>query len=358
MNNPAGVAFVGAGFIAYLHLLAVRDIPGLNLVALASRSRDVAEHRARIFDVDAYTFDNLDEMIERKDVDIVFILSPNSLHAEHALKAIGAGKHIVVEKPITVNLDEADKIVEAADTAGVGIGYAENQVFAPLILKARELIAQGAIGKIKKASGVCGHGGPSPFGWFRKPEFAGGGTHVDLGSHALETLLYLIGKPPVKSVKSCKMIETPEGGIDGKTEAVMEAENGIEISMVSSWLETDDDFSYEVEGEKGRIRAVMSPAPQFLTLFHANGDTENIEFPGQFDMRLNKYLASSGYIGQLAHFEQCFRKGDTPSESGTDGKNVLRILLAGYMSAAANGPIELSSEIPTDKTPVQLWLGD
>lgn len=357
MNDPAGAAFVGAGFIAYMHLLAVRDNPKMKLVALASRSKEVAEHRARIFAAESYTFDNLDKLLKRKDVDIVFVLSPNSLHARHALAAIKAGKHIIIEKPMTVTLAEADKVIKAAEKAGVIIAYAENQVFAPLLMKMRELIADGAIGKIRGASGICGHGGPSPFGWFRKPKFAGGGAHVDLGSHALESLLYLIGKPSVKTVTSCSMVEAPEGGIDGKAEAVMETEDGIKIKMISSWLETVDDFSYEVKGSKGRISATYSPAPQFLTLFDAKGNAENIEFPGQFDLRLNKYLASSGYVGQIVHFEECFRKGETPSESGTDGRNVMRILLAGYLAAAKKRPVKLSSDIPMDKTPVQLWLG-
>jgi predicted dehydrogenase len=358
MNNPAGAAFIGAGFIAYLHLMAVRDNPRMKLVAVASRSKEMAEHRARIFDADPYTFNELDKLLKRKDIDIVFVLSPNSLHARHALAAIKAGKHIIIEKPMTMTLAEADKVVTAAEKAGVLIGYAENQVFCPLLMKMRELIEEGAIGKIKSASGICGHGGPSPFGWFRQPKFAGGGAHVDLGSHTLESLLYLIGKPPVKTVQSCMMIEAPEGGIDGKAEAVMETEDGVNIKMISSWIETDDNFSYEVKGTKGRITAMFSPPPQFLTRHDTKGNTENIEFPGQFDMRLNRYLASSGYVGQVEHFEECFRTGETPLESGIDGKNIMRILLAGYLSAGKKRAVKLSSNIPMDKTGVQLWLGD
>lgn len=357
MNDPAGAALIGAGYVAYLHLLAVRNNPNMKLVALASRSKEIAEHRARIFDTEPYTFSDLGGLLKRKDVDIVFVLSPNSLHARHALAAIKAGKHIIIEKPMTVTLAEADNVIAAAEKAGVMIGYAENQVFAPLLMKMRELIADGAIGEITSASGICGHGGPSPFGWFRNPKFAGGGAHVDLGSHTLETLLYLIGKPPVKTVTSCRMVETPEGGIDGRAEAVLETEDGIEMKMMSSWLETEDNFSYEVTGSTGRITAMVNPPPQFLTLFDATGNAENIEFPGQFDMRLNRYLASSGYVGQIAHFAECFRTGETPSESGMDGKNVLNILLAGYLSAGRKRPVKLASAIPPDKTPVRLWLG-
>ncbi|RJP15572.1 MAG: gfo/Idh/MocA family oxidoreductase [Candidatus Abyssobacteria bacterium SURF_5] len=357
MNKPAGVAFIGAGFISYLHLFAVRSNPNLKLLAIASQSKEVAEHRARIFDAAPYTFSNLGDMLARKDIDIVFVLSPNSLHAEHALAAIRAGKHLVIEKPLAITLAEAKKVTETATAAGVSIGYAENQVYSPLLLKAREMIADGALGAVKSALGFCGHGGPPPNGWFRKPQFAGGGAHLDLGSHTLESVLFLTGKPPIKRVKSCVLAEAPDGGIDGKGEAVLETKDGVEITCVSSWLETEESFHYEVQGEKGRLRAAFSPPPQFLTFYHADGEVENIDIPAQFDMRLNRYLASGGYVGQVEDFERCFRTGEIPMESALDGERVLRILTAGYLSAREKRPLDLTSPLPMEKTPIQIWLG-
>ncbi len=356
MNKHAGVAFVGAGFISYLHLVAIRSNPNTKLVAIASRSMDIAENRGRIFDAEPYTFGNLKKMFERKGVDIVYVQSPNSLHAEHALPAIKAGKHVVMEKPMTVTLAEADNVVNAAKSAGVGIGYAENQVFPPLMVKARETIARGAIGKVKSVVGFCGHGGPSMSGWYRKPEFSGGGANIDLGPHTLESALYLAGKPPIKRVKSCALTKSEKGDLDVKAEFVLESENGIGFNITSSWLEPEDSFYYEVTGEKGVLKAVFEPAPQSLSL-STGGESEDIDFAGRFDMSVRAYVASMGYIDQLTHFEKCFRSGSTPSESGIDGRNVLRILTAAYLAMKESRPVELSSNIPTDKTPVQVWLG-
>ncbi|GAB4332252.1 MAG: oxidoreductase [Candidatus Abyssubacteria bacterium] len=353
MNKPAGVAFIGAGFIAYLHIIAIRSNPNTKLVAVASRSKKIAENRARIFNAEPYTFDNLGEMLARKDIDIVFVQSPNSLHGEHALAALAAGKHLIMEKPMTITLAEADSIISAANSAGLRVAYAENQVFAPLIIKARELIEQGQIGKVLSVTGYCGHGGPSPSGWYRKAQFSGGGAHIDLGPHTLEASLYLAGKPRVERVKSCLMTEAPEGIIDGRAEAVLECEHGIELHVTSSWLDADDQFYYEVKGSNGSLKAVFSPPPQFLTLYRPNGEAEDIEFPGRFDMHLDKFLGSSGYIGQLEHFETCFRTGTVPRESAIDGRNVLQILAAGYLSAATHRPATLA-DVPLDKTPIQL----
>jgi predicted dehydrogenase len=202
-------------------------------------------------------------------------------------------------------------------------------------------------------TGYCGHGGPSPSGWYRKAQFSGGGAHIDLGPHTLEASLYLAGKPRVERVKSCVMTEAPEGVIDGRAEAVLECEDGIEIRFASSWLDAEDQFYYEVQGDKGSIKAVFSPPPQFLTLYRASGKAEDIEFPGRFDMHLDKYLGGMGYIGQLEHFATCFRTGAVPRESAIDGRNVLQILAAGYLSAATNRPAQLT-DVPLDKTPIQL----
>lgn len=356
MNKPAGVAFIGAGFISFLHIIAIRSNPNTKLVAVASRSKGMAENRARIFNADCYTFDELDKMLARKDIDIAYVQSPNSAHARHAVAALKAGKHIVIEKPMTVTLKEAEEIVSAAKNAGVEIGYAENQVFAPVVMKARELVADGAIGKVKRVTAFCGHSGPSKAGWFWKPQFSGGGANIDLGPHTLETSLYLAGKPPIKRVRSCAMTKSDDGAIDVKAEMILESEDGIELSVTSSWLETEDNFWYEVSGEKGDLKCVFAPVPQFLTLLPKGGEPEDIDFPGRFDLHLDKYIASSGYLGQLDHFEECFRKGVTPLESGIDGKNVLRILAAAYLSAARGQPVELASAIPADKTPIELWL--
>jgi predicted dehydrogenase len=230
-------------------------------------------------------------------------------------------------------------------------------VFCPLIVKAREVIAQGAIGRVKSVVGFCGHGGPSVSGWYRKPALSGGGANIDLGPHTLETALYLGGKPPIKRMKSCALTKSEQGHLDVRAEMVLESENGVKFNITSYWLETEDSFCYEVSGEKGKIKAVFEPVPQSLTLSPNGGEPEDIDFPGRFDMSVRAYVASMGYVDQLAHFEKCFRSGKTPSESGVDGRNVLRILMSGYMSAAQERPIELSSDMPADRTPVQAWLG-
>lgn len=357
MNSPAGVAVVGAGFISYMHVLAIRDTPGTRLVAVASRSRALAEHRGRIFDAAPYTFDALDEMCGRPDVDIAIVASPVYLHAAHAQAAIRARKHVIVEKPFMLTVAEAEAVEAAARAAGVGVGYAENLVFTPVVSTARRLIAEGAVGTVSRVRGVFVHGGPQRNTWFWDPRLAGGGAHLDLGSHALEVARDLAGKPEIGAVASCRMTRRDGGGVDLTAECVLETANGVEISVASSWEEPNESCRFEVTGDRGVLRIAQQPAPQSLTLQWAGAGVEDVDFPGRFDLTVDAYLGSFGYSGQLAHFAECFRTGRTPAESAADGSAVLRILAAGYLAAARGQRVDVRRDVPSDRAPIQLLDG-
>jgi len=355
VNQPAGVALIGAGFISYMHVLAARADPSLRAVALASRSTQMAEHRARIFGIDACSFDSLAEMLARDDVDIAVVASPVALHHEHTLAAIRAGLHVVVEKPMVMTLAEAAQIEAAARAAKVLIGYAENQAFTPLVAKARERIVAGAVGRVQRVIAVFEHGGPPRRSWFFDPRLAGGGAHLDLGAHALEVALCLIGKPRVTRVAVCKMARDGERGVDLTAVCELETASGIQMQISSSWAARKGACRYEVHGDAGTLTARFEPAPQSLTVKTANGE-EDVDFPGGFDLRVDTYLTSLGYIGQTRHFAECFRNRTTPAESARDGENVLRVLAAGYMAARTSRSVEVA-DVPPDRTPIQLLDG-
>lgn len=355
MNDPAGVALIGAGFISYFHVLSVRGLANLRLCAVASRSAAQAEHRARIFAADPYTFAELPAVLARPDVDIVIVESPVYLHAEHALAALAAGKHVIIEKPLVLTLAEAEAVEAAAHAARRGVGYAENQVFTPLAERAREIVASGAIGRVRRVSGVFKHGGPPRGSWFWSPQLAGGGAHLDLGSHALAVALHLAGVRDVSRVASCRMERESGDGVDVVADAVMMTADGIEVRTESSWRERRDNCVFEVVGDDGVLRAAFSPAPQSLILRRGDRE-ETIDVPGQFALRFDALVAGMGYSGQLAHFAACFAAGETPRQSAHDGARVLRILAAGYLAAARGRAVEVA-EVPRDRSPIQLLDG-
>lgn len=260
MSSVRGAAFVGAGFISYMHNYALR-VCGAKLVAIASNSRRVAEHRAHIFDAEPYTFAEVERMLGRPDVDMVFILSPNAFHARHALAALHAGKHVVLEKPMALTLSDAREMIGLAEKQRLQIGYAENQVFSPVVRRARELVAEGVVGKVRRVVAFVGHSGPAPEGWFWSPALAGGGAQFDLGSHTVEAALYLAGQPSVRAVTRARLIEHASG-VDCRAQAVIACADDIELDLTTSYVEPDESMWYEVHGHRGMLRCVFSPAPR------------------------------------------------------------------------------------------------
>jgi myo-inositol 2-dehydrogenase/D-chiro-inositol 1-dehydrogenase len=356
MSGTRGVAFVGAGFISYMHNYALRVYGGAQLMAIASNSRRMAEHRAHIFAAEPYVFSDLDRMLARPDVETVFILSPNALHARHALAALRAGKHVVVEKPMALTLAEARAIVELAEKTRLQVGYAENQVFSPVVRRARELVAGGAVGKVQRVVAFVGHGGPAPDGWFWNPALAGGGAQFDLGSHTVEAALYLAGQPQIRRVERAVLTAHPSG-VDSRAEAVLVSADGIEFQLTTSYVEPEESMWYEVHGDRGVVRCVYSPAPlaQQITLSAPGEQPQDIDFPHRYEMlRVDRYIGSMGYVDQAVHFLDCFQSGRTPSESAADGARVLAILAAIYLAAGRRRPVDVA-EVPADVAPVDLW---
>jgi predicted dehydrogenase len=344
-----GVALIGAGYISYLHVLGARATPGLAVKAVASRSRAAAEHRGRIFDADAYTLESLEEMLTRDDVDIAIVAGPNSLHFEHAMAAIRQGKHVVIEKPMVLTLAEANALARAAAARGVGIGYAENLVFAPIVERAREVVTSGVLGRITRATCDFKHGGPSTTGWFRSATLAGGGAHIDLGCHALEVLLFLLGHPNIVRVVESTMRIDPVSGLDLDARCIHECEDGTLVETDASWAEPQGKVRAVLEGERGKLTLALSTGE--LVLERAGAAPQALDFPWARDFTIAGGVMRQGYGGQLAHFAQAFAAGTPPREGVVEGTNVLRLLLAAYVAAGSGRPANVANA-PADVSPI------
>ena len=212
MTDVVRVGLIGAGFAAGLHLRAYRACgnPTAEIVALASGRGERARAVADEYGVpDAY--DDYRRVLDRRDVDLVDLCVPNNLHHQMALDALAAGKHLIVEKPLTgyfggpdaaepvgrtprsVMLKEAlrsaDEIVAAAERAGVRLMYAENFVYAPSIQKARRLVEESGSPILEIRAQECHSGSHASYA--KRWRQAGGGALLRLGAHPIGAALYL-----------------------------------------------------------------------------------------------------------------------------------------------------------------------
>src|SRR5581483_7319583 len=210
--EPVRVGVIGAGFSSGLHLRAYRacTAPAAQVVAIAAAHAERAARLAEEYGVPS-AYDDYRRLLDRQDVDVVDLCVPNHLHHRLALDAIGAGKHLIVEKPLTgyfggpeaaapvghtpraamlrEALRSADEIIGAAARAGVKLMYAENFVYAPSVQKAKHLIAEAGAPILEIRAQECHSGSHAAYA--KRWREAGGGALLRLGAHPIGLALHL-----------------------------------------------------------------------------------------------------------------------------------------------------------------------
>ncbi len=198
MSQTLKLAFVGCGAIAPYHLNGIKEhAPRIQVTAAIDPNRDKAEEIAA--ETGAAVFGSLEEGLADGDFDAVDILTPHHLHEPQAIQAFAAGKHVVLEKPMATSLAACDRIFAAAKQAGTVFMLAENAQYWPEIVKAQELIEQGAIGDVITARAAFfmpldPYWFPGDNPWRLNREMTGGGMTIDGGSHWLRPLRMWLGE--------------------------------------------------------------------------------------------------------------------------------------------------------------------
>jgi predicted dehydrogenase len=199
------VALIGVGRISDLHAIEYRNNPAARIVALCDRDVQAARLHATDWGLgDVRITDDYHEILADPQVDLVEILLPHHLHCEVALAAIAAGKAVSLQKPMCLNLAEADRVVAAAAAAGTPFKVFENFIFYPPVIKAKELVDAGAIGtpltiRLKTIAGRSATAWKVPRAaeaWRQQPPLSGGGPLVfDDGHHKFALAWHFMGNP-------------------------------------------------------------------------------------------------------------------------------------------------------------------
>lgn len=186
------IAMLGSGFVADFYMQGLQNVNGQRVIVNWSRSEERAASFAGQWDIPEWSCD-VDRVIARDDVDLFIIAVPNHEHAALSLKLSSLRRNQVCTKPLARNRSEAKAMLDAAVASGAMHGYAETEVFAPAVVKARETIERGGIGKVLWVRSRESHSGPhSPHFW--DVELTGGGALNDLGCHCIEAARYFLGK--------------------------------------------------------------------------------------------------------------------------------------------------------------------
>jgi len=291
------------------------------------------------------------ELISRDDISVVHIAAPNYLHGEMAIASARNGKHVICEKPLCLNLEEADVVIDTCRQKGVKLCYTERLCFAPKLVQAKELADAGGIGEIRSVKYTRKYGDPSsPTAWDKAQ--AGGGTLVDIGCHGIEFCRWVMDKQSVKSVYAQLNTHLPDNnsGLEDDTIVIMEFAKGGTALIESSWaLKGPVQSRAEILGTEGAIYADIAGGLQSFTTKGISRGSE------QWLFSRYKSIWEQGFPQEIAHFIECIREDEEPRERGEDGRAVLEIMLAAYQSAATSQKVTLPFRPKGIMRPVDLW---
>lgn len=353
------VAILGAGFISQIHLESYqRFVPNAEVIAVYTRDIEKAKAFSEQHNIPQY-FDDLDKVINESGCEVVDVCLPNFLHAEATIKAAAAGKHIIIEKPLSVTLEEADTMVEACKKAGVKLMYAEELCFAPKYERVRHLVKEGAVGSVYMLKQSEKHSGPHS-DWFYNIDQAGGGVLMDMGCHAIAWFRWMLNNAKAISVYATMstVLHKERTLAEDNSVLIIEFENGVTAVAENSWAKHGgmDDRS-EVHGTGGVVYADLFMGNAAIA-YSKNGygyAMEKADTTVGWSFPVFEEVFNQGYPHELQHFIDCVQHYREPLVTGEDGRAVLEIIYAAYASAALGKKIMLPFN-PTVKRPIDLWL--
>lgn len=359
MHPSVKIGIIGTGFVADIHANSIKQhVPEIEILAVASPTPGKAISFARERHI-PNAFVDYHEILRMPEIEMVLLALPNDLHCQVALDAAAAGKHVVCEKPLCRTLDEADRMIEACRKAGVYLFYAEELLFAPKYVRARQLADEGALGEPFLVKQWEEHDGPH-MPWFWDVNRSGGGVLLDMGCHSIEFARCVFGKPRVKSVQATLGTYVHVDKTQGEDHSIVIVEyEGAKVGVAeNSWAKPGGvDDRAEIYGSKGNTRADLLRGNALLT-YSDIGYGYAVEKAGStkgWTFTMFEEAWNYGFPQEMRHFARCLRGVEAPIETAEDGKEVLKIILAAYQSAREGRKILWPYEPGPYEKPIDLW---
>jgi len=347
------VGFIGTGRISDLHALEYLRNPHTEIVALCDSDPGLASARAAAWGLDRPAIcADYRELLALDAVDLVEILLPHHLHAEAALAAFAAGKAVFLQKPIALNLADAELVIDAAEQAGVPFRVYENFIFYPPVVTAKTLVDDGAIGRpltirLKSNAGRPESGWEVPaeaLAWRLDPARAGGGPLVfDDGHHKFALAWHFMGQAEEVHAWICSTvvhgyeIDAPaivSFRFPGERCGNLEVVYSPELAIDSEHYSQDD--RVEITGTRGVIwinrghGQLGEVAP--VQLYRGGVTT---------DYRSMETGWETSFVHATRHGIEALRRGEPPRLSGRDARAVLRFALAAQESARTGATVRV-----------------
>jgi predicted dehydrogenase len=340
------VGIIGCGKIAQVrHIPEYAANPHVEVYGFYDINQARTQELAKKYGGKAFA--SYEELLADPAIEAVSVCAANHAHAEISIAALKAGKHVLCEKPMAISLQECEAMVAAAKESGKYLMIGQNQRLAKAHSKAKELIEQGAIGKVLTFRTIFGHGGPETWSidpgsnvWFFDKTKAAMGAMAYLGIHKTDMIQYVLGSKIVKTQAVLTTLDKKDAtgnliGVDDNAICIYQMENGIIGTMTASWTYyAAEDNTTVIYGTKGELRLYDDPK---YSVQQINADGTRIDY--QIDqIQTNDNQTASGIIDL---FVESLVEQKEPEISGENVLHAMKAVFASIESSAKGCAIEV-----------------
>lgn len=337
-KKKLGVALVGLGNLSEHQIAPAlqRSTQHCELKALVSGHPAKAKRWAHKYGVPSkniYNYQNFDAIRNNPDIDIVYIVLPNALHAEYTIRAAKAGKHVLCEKPMAVSVAECDAMIAACRAAGrkLAIGYRLH--FEPNNREMVRLARTNAFGSVKLIQAAAGFTIGNPKQWRLDKSLSGGGSLFDIGIYALQAARYISGEEPTSVFAQATRTDPNKfkPGVDESVLFSLKFRSGVLANCTSSYATGLN--SFRAHAERGEFE--VSPALNYT----------NIKGYSQGSYGKNRksfqFTPVDHFAAEMDNFAQCILENKPTPVPGEEGRRDQRIMAAIYRSAESGQLVAL-----------------
>ena len=341
IESSLGVGIVGCGMIGSRRAAIVARNPGSRLVAVVDRELSRAKEAAG--DTGAGVTTEWEEVIGRPDVDAVVVATTHDWLAPISIAALRAGKHVLCEKPMSLNSRQGEEVVTAARSSGCQLKVGFNHRHHPAIRRAHDLVREDAVGDLLFIRCRYGHGGRPGYEreWRMNPDVSGGGELLDQGMHAIDLFRWFLGD--LSEVTGLTATWVWQATVEDNAFALFRSFKGQVASLHTSWTQWKNLFSFEVFGERGALIVEGlggSYGDERLTVHRrrnhpAPPEEEHMEFSGP----------DRSWESEWEEFLAAIRNGQPSPVGPEDGLAALRLVEAVYEAARSGTTVHVKSPI-------------
>ena len=325
-------AIVGCGHIAKKHAEAIEKIKQAKLVAVCDKVPQAIDEYVQTYGAKPY--ENLSDMLNDRTIDVVSICTPSGLHASIAVEAAKAGKHVIVEKPIALTLEDADQIINACKENNVKLAVVHPNRFRPVVQELRKLMDEGRFGKLSHANATVRWNRNQAYydqAPWRGTKALDGGVLMNQAIHNLDLLIWLMGN--VEEVYSMSATRLRHIEAEDVSTGVVRFQSGAlgVVEAATTIYPKNLEESLSIFGERGTAIISGANATQFKHLIIESLNDE--ETNALIEKVKADPLGKPGHQCIIEDMIEAIEQDRDPIVSGEDGRRALQLVLAFYESA-------------------------